>query len=341
MEPEILLCFLPGALPKPSLRAEPGPLLPRGRPVTFLCSSVVWAQSFLLEKDGRPVHPDQISGPQDGSQRTQATFNIPAVSEDTAGNYTCVYRHVYGWSERSEPLELQVTEEDATPPSGPASRDYTVENSIRLGLAGVVLLILVAILMEAGLSQRSNNMEVSEEFYSFLFAGPLPKPSFFAMPGPVIPWGRPVTLVCQGPAGVHSFYLEKDGRPVYPYEKRASPGGMKGTEARFLFPVASEVTAGSYRCLYEQAPNSWSERSEPLELKVREEDFTSSSGPASRDYTVENSIRMGLAGVVLLILVAILVEAGLSQRRAPQGPQEYTQGSPPERGTPWPQMGAA
>ncbi|KAK1329732.1 hypothetical protein QTO34_009915 [Cnephaeus nilssonii] len=45
-------------------------------------------------------------------------------------------------------------------------------------------------------------------------------------------------------------------------------------------------------------------------------------GPASRDYTVENSIRLGLAGVALLILVAILVEAGFSQRRAPQGPQE-------------------
>ncbi|XP_015417577.1 PREDICTED: leukocyte-associated immunoglobulin-like receptor 2 [Myotis davidii] len=143
-----------GLLPKPSLRAEPGPVVPRGRPVSFVCSSLVWAQSFHLEKDGRPVHPDQISVPQNGSQRTQVTFNIPAVSEDTAGNYTCIYQHVYGRSERSEPLELQVAEEDSTPPSGPTSRDYSMENSIRLGLAGVVLLILVAILVEAGLSQR-------------------------------------------------------------------------------------------------------------------------------------------------------------------------------------------
>ncbi|ELK32439.1 Leukocyte-associated immunoglobulin-like receptor 1 [Myotis davidii] len=118
MEAEILLCFLSGLLPKPSLRAEPGPVVPRGRPVSFVCSSLVWAQSFHLEKDGRPVHPDQISVPQNGSQRTQVTFNIPAVSEDTAGNYTCIYQHVYGRSERSEPLELQVAEEDSTPPSG-------------------------------------------------------------------------------------------------------------------------------------------------------------------------------------------------------------------------------
>ncbi|EPQ19848.1 Leukocyte immunoglobulin-like receptor subfamily A member 6 [Myotis brandtii] len=79
--------------------------------------------------------------------------------------------------------------------------------------------------------------------------------------------------------------------------------------------------AGRYRCRYHQ-DSLWSEHSEPLELKMTEEDSTPPSGPASRDYTVENSIRLGLAGVVLLILVVILVEAGLSQRRAPQGPQE-------------------
>ncbi|ELK32442.1 T-cell-interacting, activating receptor on myeloid cells protein 1 [Myotis davidii] len=105
--------------------------------------------------------------------------------------------------------------------------------------------------------------------------------------------------------------------------------------------------AGSYRCLYYAVYARWSERSEPLQLQVTEEDSTppsgflwsepsdllqlqvteevystAPSGPASRDYTVENSIRLGLAGAVLLILVAILVEAGLSQRRTPQGPQE-------------------
>ncbi|XP_059521738.1 leukocyte-associated immunoglobulin-like receptor 2 [Myotis daubentonii] len=141
-------------LPIPSLRAEPGPVVPRGRPVTFVCWGPAWAEFFRLEKDGRPVYENQKTVSQDGLPVTETRFHIPGVREDTAGNYTCLYRLPYGWSERSEPLQLQVAEEDSTPPSGPASRDYTVENRIRMGLAGVVLLILVAILVEAGHSEH-------------------------------------------------------------------------------------------------------------------------------------------------------------------------------------------
>uniref|UniRef100_G1Q6Y6 Immunoglobulin domain-containing protein n=1 Tax=Myotis lucifugus TaxID=59463 RepID=G1Q6Y6_MYOLU len=358
-----------GALPKPSLRAEPGPVIPRGRPVTFVCWGPAWAEIFYLEKDGSHQLPRTI-------ERTQLCCEGRGYGTTFPSHSVCVL--CPKWTHKC----LSSSRGNCSHKPGP--------------LCPVPI-------------QPSRA---------------LPKPSIRAEPGPVIPWGWPVTFVCQGPAGVHSFYLEKDGRPVYPYEKRASQGGMKGTEARFLFPVVSEVTAGSYRCLYEQAPNSWSERSEALELQVTEEDVfrplpkpslraepgpvvprgrpvtfvcnspvwaqsfrlekdgrpvyadeirvspggekearflipavsevtagryrcfykrgyewwserseplelqvtedvsTPPSGPASRDYTVENSIRMGLAGVVLLILVAILVEAGLSQRRAPQGPQE-------------------
>ncbi|XP_023602870.1 leukocyte immunoglobulin-like receptor subfamily A member 4 isoform X3 [Myotis lucifugus] len=87
-----------------------------------------------------------------------------------------------------------------------------------------------------------------------------------------------------------------------------SQDGLPVTEARFHIPVVSDVTAGSYRCLYEQVDERPSQPSEPLELKVTEEDVsTLTAGHTSRDYTVENSFRMCLAGVVLLILVVILV----------------------------------
>ncbi|XP_014383551.1 PREDICTED: leukocyte-associated immunoglobulin-like receptor 2 isoform X2 [Myotis brandtii] len=163
----LVLCLVqtilmqPWLLPKPSLRAEPGLVIPRGWPVTLLCQGPAGAKFFRLEKDGRDAYHDQKSVSQDGLQGTEARFHIPSVSEDTTGSYFCRYSTGYIWqnppiwSKRSEPLELQVTEEDVpTPPSGPASWDYRVENSIRLGLAGVVLLILVVILVEAGLSQR-------------------------------------------------------------------------------------------------------------------------------------------------------------------------------------------
>ncbi|EPQ16199.1 Leukocyte-associated immunoglobulin-like receptor 1 [Myotis brandtii] len=137
MEPEILLCFLPGLLPKPSLRAEPGLVIPRGWPVTLLCQGPAGAKFFRLEKDGRDAYHDQKSVSQDGLQGTEARFHIPSVSEDTTGSYFCRYSTGYIWqnppiwSKRSEPLELQVTEEDVpTPPSGgsqsPAPRPCAV-----------------------------------------------------------------------------------------------------------------------------------------------------------------------------------------------------------------------
>ncbi|KAM7060082.1 leukocyte-associated immunoglobulin-like receptor 2 [Molossus nigricans] len=139
-----------GVLPKPSIRAEPGPVIPRGQPVTIVCQGPAGADVFRLEKNrGSFLHEDQRV-----SQETQARFHIPAVSNHTARSYFCRYRKHSLWSEHSELLELQVTDEDvSTRPSEPASGNYLVGNGVRLGLAGTVLLILVAILAEAWHSQ--------------------------------------------------------------------------------------------------------------------------------------------------------------------------------------------
>ncbi|KAK1329729.1 hypothetical protein QTO34_009912 [Cnephaeus nilssonii] len=262
MEPEILLCFLPGALPKPSLRAQPGPVIPRGRPVTFVCRGPAGAYAFFLEKDGRPVPPYKIRASQGSMKGTEARFHFPAVSEDTAGSYRCLYEQVHhGWSERSEPLRLQVTD--------PASRDYTVENSIRLGLAGVVLLILVAILVEAGFSQHT---------------GPCPSPP--SGPSQALdPPGTPVTFVCRGPAGAEFFYLWKDGSAIPLGIKPGYPDGTQGLEASFLIPAVLEGTAGSYRCSYYHV-SRMSERSEPAAADDRGGCPSSSSGGSRAPHPV-------------------------------------------------------
>uniref|UniRef100_G1QCL2 Ig-like domain-containing protein n=1 Tax=Myotis lucifugus TaxID=59463 RepID=G1QCL2_MYOLU len=127
-EPLTLTLSLPhsalGDLPKPSLRAEPGPVIPRGRPVTFVCQGPAGAKFFRLEKDaGYYYYKDEQSVSPHGSQGTEARIHFSPVSEDTAGNYFCRYFKRYDWenspiwSERSERLQLQVTE-DPTPPSG-------------------------------------------------------------------------------------------------------------------------------------------------------------------------------------------------------------------------------
>ncbi|XP_037015844.2 leukocyte-associated immunoglobulin-like receptor 2 [Artibeus jamaicensis] len=187
--------------------------------------------------------------------------------------------------------------------------------------------------------------------------GDLPKPSIRAEPDVVIRRGQPVTIVCQGPAGADVIRLESR-RSTFRDQKILSQHGSPWTEARFLIPTVSEDTVGRYCCYYWKG-SSWSERSEPLELKMTDEDASnppsgksqeiafpvstvtppptevplvpteggSHTAPASQNYTVGNCVRMGLAGVVLLILVGILAEAAHSWHRWPHGPQGWTQGS--------------
>ncbi|XP_014388360.1 PREDICTED: leukocyte-associated immunoglobulin-like receptor 2 isoform X1 [Myotis brandtii] len=234
-----------GVWPKPSLRVQPGPVVPRGRPVTLVCRGPAGAELFRLEKDGKHEYYGQKSESQDGWQGTKARFHFPTVSEDMAGRYRCRYHQDSLWSEHSEPLELKMTEEDSTPPSGGSQGPATCPSLV--SVLGLPTLLLTP-----------------------CPGAPLP---LHTRPSAFTPGSGPWSLV---PSGHHSG-LDPEPR-------------IRGD---------TELSCWDGWGLSFQPP-----------------------GPASRDYTVENSIRLGLAGVVLLILVVILVEAGLSQRRAPQGPQE-------------------
>lgn len=50
-----------------------------------------------------------------------------------------------------------------------------------------------------------------------------------------------------------------------------------------------------------------------------------------QDHTLENGVRLGVAGMVLLILVAILAEAGHGQGRFQCRPQEWRPKGAPQR----------
>ncbi|KAF6078164.1 hypothetical protein HJG60_009068 [Phyllostomus discolor] len=158
--------------------------------------------------------------------------------------------------------------------------------------------------------------------------------------------GRPTAVMCRGPPGTKFFaLLKKDGRYACRKLRAMSQHGSQGPEARLHIPAVSEDTASHYACLHHQG-SSWVVFCKPLKPKVTVKDIStlssettreitppptevplvptevgSQTAPASWNYTVENCVHIGLAGVVLLSLVGILAEAGHSQHRRPHGPQ--------------------
>nr|XP_058900246.1 leukocyte-associated immunoglobulin-like receptor 1 [Kogia breviceps] len=89
-----------------------------------------------------------------------------------------------------------------------------------------------------------------------------------ADPGAVRPQGRPVTVVCRGPAGAEEFRLErKENRSDFQDEKAVSQIAPQQTEARFRLTALSRDAAQQYQCLYRRG-DRWSEPSDALELEV-------------------------------------------------------------------------
>ncbi|XP_044523182.1 leukocyte immunoglobulin-like receptor subfamily A member 5 [Gracilinanus agilis] len=100
-------------IPKPSLRAENGTLVPQGGAVTLRCRASWEAEEWRLEKI-RESGWSQIKSVRLAGNESE--FSFPSVTSNNAGTYRCLYRHSsFRWSERSDPLKLVVTGFSASP----------------------------------------------------------------------------------------------------------------------------------------------------------------------------------------------------------------------------------
>ncbi|XP_023564300.1 leukocyte immunoglobulin-like receptor subfamily B member 4 [Octodon degus] len=92
--------------------------------------------------------------------------------------------------------------------------------------------------------------------------GSFPKPTLWAEPGSVIPWGRSVSIWCQGTLGAQKYHLYRDGRA-----RTLEVSILLSDRVKFFIRSMREDDVGQYRCTY-HIPAGWSEPSDVLELVV-------------------------------------------------------------------------
>ncbi|XP_057569096.1 leukocyte immunoglobulin-like receptor subfamily B member 3 isoform X2 [Hippopotamus amphibius kiboko] len=294
-----------GTLPKPTIWAEPGSVIPWGSPVTIWCQGTRGAQEFLLDKEGSSAPWDRQSPLEPGDK---ANFHIPHMTEPNAGRHHCSYLTPTGWSERSDPLELVVTGVYSKPtlsalpsPVVTSGGNMTLQCGSWQGLDRLILMkegehksswTLDAQRRPDGQTQalfpvgpvtpthrwtfrchgfnRDTPQVWSEpsDPLELLVAGVSGKPSLLTPQGPVVASGQSLTLQCRSDVGYDRFALSKEGGQDLPQRPARQPqAGL--SQADVPLGRVTNTHGGRYRCYGgHNLSSEWSAPSDPLDILV-------------------------------------------------------------------------
>ncbi|XP_054566329.1 leukocyte immunoglobulin-like receptor subfamily A member 6 isoform X3 [Eptesicus fuscus] len=294
-----------GKSPQPTLWAEPGPVIPRGSPVTIWCQGTPGAEEYRLDKEGSPA-PWKIQKPQETGDKVN--FSITHMTEYNAGRHRCYYRSPAGWSERSDPLELVVTGFYSKPslsalpsPVVTSGGNVTLQCGSGQGFHRFILTKEGDHRLSWTLdSQRQHSGQYQALFpvgpvtpnhkwtfrcygcsrdspqvwslpsdaLELLIPGESGKPSLLSQQGPIVASGQSLTLQCRSDVAYDRFALHKEGGRDLPQSLVLQPqAGL--SQALFPLGTVSSSHGGRYRCYGGYNLSSeWSAPSDPLDILV-------------------------------------------------------------------------
>uniref|UniRef100_A0A9L0SQV6 Ig-like domain-containing protein n=1 Tax=Equus caballus TaxID=9796 RepID=A0A9L0SQV6_HORSE len=294
-----------GTLHKPTIWAEPGSVIPRGKPVTIWCQGTLEAREYLLYREGVSVLWDRQ---QPLELKEKVRLSIPYMAEQYAGRYVCYYISPTGWSEHSDNLELVVTGIYSKPTLS-ALPSPVVTSGAKVALqCGSWLGFDRFILTKEGEhkpswtldSQPKPNGQSHALFpvgfvtpshrwtfrcygcdrnkpqvcsrpsdpLEFLVPGVSGKPSLLSQQGPIVTSGQNLTLQCLSDVSYDRFALSKEGGHDLPQHlSQQSQNGR--SQAGFPLGPVSWSHGGQYRCYGgHKLSSKWSAASDPLDILV-------------------------------------------------------------------------
>uniref|UniRef100_A0A8D1NJK3 Ig-like domain-containing protein n=1 Tax=Sus scrofa TaxID=9823 RepID=A0A8D1NJK3_PIG len=294
-----------GTLPKPTLWAEPGPLVTWGNPVTIWCQGNLEAQECHLYTEGHiePLDTQSLQEPRDNIK-----FSIAHMTKDYAGRYHCSCHSPIGRSEPSDALELVVTGAHRKPtlsalPSpvvasggnvtlqcgsqdgydrfiltkeGEHKSSWTLDTQQRAnGQTRALFPVGPMTPSHRGTFRCYGCFRDKPQVWShpsdpleLLVSGGSGMPSLLTPQGPVVASGQSLTLQGRSAISYDRFALAKEGARDLPQRPAWQPqAGL--SQAHFPMSEVSSLHGGRYRCYGGHNLSSlWSAPSDPLDILV-------------------------------------------------------------------------